>query len=401
MRPNPTTRSTARLSTAVAVAGAVALFARGTARLRDAGLFAEDGQIFLSGAHNDGLHSIVEPYAGYVHLIPRLLALAIGLMPLTAAPVLYVLAAMIVHLVMLMPALSSRLSWLIPTPLLRACLFAALCVMPPMWEPYGNVANLIFIGGITLLLLVLSTDPLSRAGRVAESAAIVLLGLSGPLIVLFTPFIGWRWWRNGRTRHSLMLLALTVACSAVQLSIYTFSDRSTPGGGTARLLAQTAVERVGGSWLVGDANVFVVQGQPFPTIAAVWLVVVAGLSLYALRTTAVALWLLSAVLLLSAVHAYGAAMVASSVAFQRHIVVPVAITIVLLFAVLATAKATWARALAALCLIAGIVGVVHDFVPAPYPVRPDLTELQHCVDSGAPRCTQPIFDGKWTVVLTR
>ncbi|MCZ4557642.1 hypothetical protein O4215_18935 [Rhodococcus maanshanensis] len=380
----------------------VAFIVRGTSRLRDAALFAEDGQIFLAGAHNGGLGAIVEPYAGYLHVIPRLVSAVLDLAPLTAAPILYAAAAMTVHLGMLTPALSSRLGWLIPTPLLRAVLFALLCLMPPMWEAYGNIANLIFIGGICLLLLVLSTDPLTRVGRIAELAAVGLLGLSGPLIVIFLPLVAWRWWRNGRTSHSLTVGAVAVASAVIQLAVYLTSERSTPGGGSPGLLVRTAYQRVGGSWLVGDANVFVDNLHPALTVAAgVWLVLAAAVTVFALPRTAPVLWLMFAVLLGSAVNAYGQAMVASSLHFQRHIMIPLAIVIVLLVAVLGSATRSWAKAVAALCLLAGVGGIAHDLIPAAYPYRPDLAGLEECVDSGAAECSQSIFDGDWTVVLTR
>lgn len=380
----------------------VAFIVRCAARLRDAALFAEDGQIFLAGAHNDGLGAILEPYAGYLHVIPRLVSAVLDPAPLTAAPVLYAAAAMTVHLAMLTPALFSRLGWLIPTPLLRAGLFAVLCLMPPMWEAFGNIANLIFIGGICLLLLVLSGDPRTRAGRIAELVAVGLLGLSGPLIVIFLPLVAWRWWRNGRTPHSLAVAVVAVVSAVIQLSVYLTSERSTPGGGSPGLLVRTAVERVGGSWLVGDANVFVDNLYPALTVAAgIWLVLVVAVTVCALPRTAPVLWLMCVALLGSAVNAYGQAMVASSLHFQRHIMIPAAIVIVLLFAVLGSSATSWAKWVAACCLLAGLGGVAHDLIPAAYPYRPDLSGLEECVDSGTAECSQSIFDGDWTVVLTR
>ncbi|MGA2654651.1 MAG: hypothetical protein ABSF18_01560, partial [Gammaproteobacteria bacterium] len=37
-------------------------------------LWAEDGQVFLTQALQMGLNSLWEPYAGYLHLYPRLFA---------------------------------------------------------------------------------------------------------------------------------------------------------------------------------------------------------------------------------------------------------------------------------------------------------------------------------------
>lgn len=38
-------------------------------------LWAEDGSIFINQAHTLGLAALWQPYAGYLHLYPRLVAL--------------------------------------------------------------------------------------------------------------------------------------------------------------------------------------------------------------------------------------------------------------------------------------------------------------------------------------
>ncbi|KDE10501.1 hypothetical protein QLG13_01715 [Rhodococcus aetherivorans] len=382
------------------IAAGAAFALRGTARLRDASLFAEDGQIFLAEAHNLGSAAFVEPYAGYLHSIPRILAWLLAPVPVTGAPALYAAAAMLVHLLMLTPALSARLDWLVPGRLLRAVLFASLCLMPPLWEVLANVANLIFVGGICMLLLVLSNDPRTRTGRTAELVAVALLGLSGPLIVIFLPWFVWRWWRVGRTPHSTLVAMVSAVAAGVQGLTYLRSDRDTPGGGTAFLLVQTVYERVGGSWLFGDAEIVAPNGSAWVIGATVgWCLGALVLSVAVLPRVAPVLWALLAVLLGSAVHAYGDAMIASSFHFQRHIVIPVAIVVVLLVAVVGQAPTRWIAGAASLWLVIGAAAMIHDFVPEPYPYRPDLNVLQECVDSGAATCRQPIFDGTWTVEL--
>lgn len=369
--------------------------------MREPALFAEDGQIFLAEAHNNGVTAIVEPYAGYLHLIPRLIAAVLEPAPVTSAPVAYLWAALLVHLAFLAPALSGRLAWFLPSPVLRGGLFASLCLMAPLWEPYGNIANLIFVAGLSLLLLILSADPAQRIGRVAELLGVGLIGLSGPLIVLFLPFFGWRWWRNGRSRHSIQLLAVAAASALVQVTVYLSSERSTPGGGTLVLLAKTAGERVGGSWLFGDANFLFDTPHPVLTVAAyLWFAVVVVLTVLWLPKIALPLWLLCVILLYSAVNAYGPSMVGSSQAFQRHILIPVAICIVLLWAVIGAHGKSIPSAVALICLFAGSWGVVHDFAPAPYPLRPDLTPLRLCAEAGDRSCHQEIFLPGWSVDLS-
>jgi hypothetical protein len=118
----------------VAVSAAGLLLLRGIPRLRAGTIHLEDGQVFFSRAHYSGFAAILEPYLRYMAVIPRIVAALLDPFPVTAAPVLYPLAALLIHVAMLTPALSARLDWIIPGQMLRAVLFALLCLMPGLWE---------------------------------------------------------------------------------------------------------------------------------------------------------------------------------------------------------------------------------------------------------------------------
>jgi hypothetical protein len=108
------------------------------------------------------------------------------------------------------------------------------------------------------------------------------------------------------------------------------------------------------------------------------------------------LWLLHFALLTAPVLAYG--YLPPPFSWQRHFVVPTAIVIVLLVAVIGARRWT---TVAVVWLAVGAGAMVHDFFPAPYPYRPDLTGLQQCVNRGEPVCRQPIFGAGWSVELRR
>jgi len=101
-------------------------------------------------------------------------------------------------------------------------------------------------------------------------------------------------------------------------------------------------------------------------------------------------------LLAAPVLAYGYMPPPSS--WQRHFVVPAGIVITLLVAVIGARRSVIA---AVVWLAAGVGAMVHDFAPAPYPYRPDLTGLQQCVNRGEPVCRQAIFKDGWSVELRR
>ena len=65
-----------------------------------------------------------------------------------------------------------------------------------MWESATSIAYLIFLGGVPLLLLGLSRSPATVWGKVVEGVAVAVLGLSGPLIVFYSPVFAYRWLRG-------------------------------------------------------------------------------------------------------------------------------------------------------------------------------------------------------------
>jgi hypothetical protein len=341
---------------------------RGIPRLRVAAIHLEDGQIYFSQAHYGALAAVLEPYARYVELIPRIVAALLEPFPVTAAPVLYPLAALLVHVAMLTPALSARLDWIIPGRMLRAVLFVLLCLMPGLWESLGSVAHLTLVAGISLLLLMLSDDPRSRAGRVGELAALAALGLTGVLIVFFAPWFAWRW-RRTRSRHSLAVVAVAAAAALVDGVVFLLSGMGPPGHGNLVVLPRVWVERIGGSWLFGDSDILnPSRGIVLLVGALAWCIGAVVITVVVLRRTAVVLWLLHFALLAAAVFAYGYLPPPHS--FQRLFVVPMAIVIVLLVAVIGARR--WAIA-AVVWLAVGVGAMVHDFAPQPYwpdPLRP-------------------------------
>ncbi|WP_155770562.1 hypothetical protein [Mycobacterium asiaticum] len=385
-----------RLSFPLLVALAVGLlFMRGAQRLSNPALFAEDGAVFLAGAKNDGLWAFTEQYAGYLHLLPRIIAAAFSSFPIVMTPVLYAGAALAVHAALLTPALSARLEWLIPGKMRRATLFVLLCLLPPLPEALANIANLIFLGGITLLLLMLSDDPRSSAGRIFELIAVVALGLSGPLSVIFAPWFAWRW-RRTKTVHSVVVFVAVASTAVIQGSIFVLSDRQTSGGDIV-YLPQVWVERIGVAWIAGHVDLLHSPMRLGLTVlATAWSLVVVAVTVMVLKRTAVALWLLHFALLAAPVLAYGYMPPPS--ADQRHFVVPTAIIVVMLVAVLGADKL---KIGALVLLILGIGGMLYDFAAAPYSYRPSLTNFQECVDRGESTCKQSIYDdsGHWQVEL--
>lgn len=217
-----------------------------------------------------------------------------------------------------------------------------------------------------------------------------------PLIVLFLPWFAWRWSRT-RSRHSLAVGATAAMTAFVQGIILIRSGRQASGGSLV-FLPRVWVERVGGGWLFGDLPL---PNSPvlmfFWGGAFFWCVATVALTVVALGRTVAVLWLLHFTLLAAPVFAYG--YMPPPLSWQRHLVVPVAIVVVLLTAVTG-ARRPYSIA-AAVSLAIGLAAMVYDFLPAPYPYRPDLTWLHQCVKNQSFICRQAIFGDGWSIEIVR
>jgi hypothetical protein len=186
--PEPNLRPRAVLGYAVGFLAAMAyplLFPLG--RVHFSHLWAEDGQIFLGGAANDSFPRVLfQPYAGYLHVLPRLIAEVVTVLPVGwwAAAVCLAAAAVRAALALTVFIASAGHS---RNPAVRLLLAAAIVVLPVgNLETINNLANLHWYIPIAALWLLLSR-PRTRVGNVLVAVALFLLVLSSPLSLLLVP----------------------------------------------------------------------------------------------------------------------------------------------------------------------------------------------------------------------
>lgn len=209
--------------------------------------WAEDAVIFFRQQRSMGLGSLFEQYMAYLHLVPRLVAMAAAPLPAGLVPLAYNAAAIAGG------ALS--LAWLctrLRDPTARLVLLAAALLSLTNGEIFGTLTNLQWL--LQLFLIGACFAPAGPAGprRAPAMFALVLIAaLTGPFSVflLLTLFAaralgslpnGWlptmhlRAWLRGLDRGRLLALAIG-AC--VQLGVY-LSHRRT--GAAAMDVAEVA-----------------------------------------------------------------------------------------------------------------------------------------------------------------
>lgn len=406
-----------RLVTLAFFIGGASLFVwRVWDRITHPGLWAEDAKIFYLQDQTRGLGAVFSEYAGYLHLICRIPAALVGPFGLPAVPQAYAIIGTVVTILIFAIVLSPRLDGVLPSVYGRGAAFLALCGIPAMQENGANVLNLIFIGGVGILLLGLAGQPVTTIGKVLEVGTMVLLGLSGPLIVFLSPLFAWRWWCR-RSRYNLIVAGVVALTSATQILTYLTSERQAGGGGGGADLARLYLQRVVGEWLTGPyaaMHSWDVSGYII-TISIVWLSVVIVAALWFMRTRALLAVLLTIGSTAGAALTYGAIM-KYPWSGDRHLVVPMAALIVL-----AIGSVDWAirripaqrgltlvtsTVLGVLALVAcgwAVSGISSHFHVDRYPyVTPmqDLVRFQECIDAGYQYCTIPIAPDTFNLDLT-
>jgi hypothetical protein len=242
-----------------ATAGGVAALAAGTLlhleRQRGVpvwnSLWAEDGQVFLSGAVRNFRGTFFAQNGGYVHVVARLVAGIVAALPVKDAAVgMAVGAAVVVALVAGFVYVAS--SEIVPSRAARLALAAAVLLLPvPGSELLANATNLHFylLFACFWALLWQSEASFAVGSRVA---VVVATALSDPLSALFLPLaIAAPIAR--RSVRALVVSALFFAALVVQLAIIAGGARPERNWGfRLGALPEIFALRVGGGLLVGD-----------------------------------------------------------------------------------------------------------------------------------------------------
>jgi hypothetical protein len=208
--------------------------------LRQAGIpaldtiWAEDGAVFLADAVNRPFREVVlEPYAGYALLVPRLLAEVASHLPLEFASAAMSGGSAFVHA--LLAAFVYRATSCLHHRLVRIALASAVILLPVMArEALNNAANLhwaLMFAAFWALLWVPSRWEL----RLIASTVVGLAGLTDPLTLLLAPAAVMRLVAVGGWRDHVVTFAWGSAL-AVQLAVVANAAPVEPSGAEASII---------------------------------------------------------------------------------------------------------------------------------------------------------------------
>lgn len=192
-------------------------------------LWAEDGSVFMSHAQSMGFSSLWTPYAGYLQVYPRLVALVADQFELLRRPSIFLVGWLLAYVTMFW-ALASRATNLGSGIFSILSLFVLVSLQPSYGETFLNLTNSQWLTGATLSLMVLADAAPSRRPALAKIPLLVLLGLSGPFsIVLLCP-LAIRAFYLRDVRQNAVLYATIVGCALIQAVVLMKSGRASPVG---------------------------------------------------------------------------------------------------------------------------------------------------------------------------
>lgn len=201
----------------------------------------EDFPVFWWQAYVDPIGSLSKPYAGYLHLVPRLAGTISALTPKIGAPLVFLLVYVGALYVLVAGLLSA--TWRVGMLSL-----AALLIAPNTGEVFASITYFQWVSAPLLVALYFGDFPEDWPRRVLFVSALLIAGLSGPFSALLAPFAAleliWAW-RVGRLydpRGRAVVCGAVIACGALSALAYFVAGSEQLAHGENRYYATLAYD---------------------------------------------------------------------------------------------------------------------------------------------------------------
>ena len=189
------------------LAALLAVFSRLPGAFLHPQFFAEDGWVWYQQAYNlHWLRSLSIPQAGYIQMLPRLVAGVTLLFPMQWAPMLMNWCGAVVQVLPVTALLSRRCATWGPLPL-RILMAVIYIAIPDAPEVHIVVTNAMWHLALLQALLAFSAPPLGWRGRVSDIIVFGIGAITGPFCILLLPLVAAYWWIR-RQRWTLTVLGV-------------------------------------------------------------------------------------------------------------------------------------------------------------------------------------------------
>jgi hypothetical protein len=179
--------------------------------IRNPQFWAEEGTRFFVDAREHSVWINLATYShGYFDLLVRLIHQAATLVRLEYAPLVLVLSALAIQATIPTFVISARCAnWMgiFPIRLAAALLY---CGLPNSFETHCIALHARVHLAVLAGLVIVSTPPLSRFGKVFDAGTLTLSAFSGPFVLLLAPTGLWRQWpaRTSAARWNCLILVI-------------------------------------------------------------------------------------------------------------------------------------------------------------------------------------------------
>ncbi|MBS0663707.1 MAG: hypothetical protein JSR48_10625 [Verrucomicrobia bacterium] len=211
MQPGPQSAAARRWEWVAAAVATLLVAAMKPWALLHPQLWAEDGSVHLLDNEAHGLGALLLPYRGYLHTLPRILAWLAGVTTdVEHWPLFYNTAALAVAAGLFLRMTSPRLN--LPG---KPWLILAFVVVANAGETFLNLTNLHWLTAFFLVQQALIAPARTPGQWLRDLGLLVVVGLTGPFIIVFLPLYLLRWARD-RDRYSGMIAVVAVVLALVQ-----------------------------------------------------------------------------------------------------------------------------------------------------------------------------------------
>ncbi len=149
----------------------------------NAQFWAEDAKVFFLGDYTLGWRALFEPYVGYIHLIPRVVAFIGGLFVSNAYLPLFYNSAFFFLVLSTVVYVGYKCG---SNKVVFALMVLSLTLLPLGWEPYTGITNIQWWLGLALLLPI-AFPALNKRDIRMDAIIVFLIGLTGPFSLIFLP----------------------------------------------------------------------------------------------------------------------------------------------------------------------------------------------------------------------
>lgn len=248
--------------------------------------WAEDGLYYAQAYNNGAFPATVIPIAGYVLIIPRLVAIFAMLFPVSAGPLIFNLFGLLLQVLPVGLLFSGRFDRIIPSRLAQALIAVLYVAIPNSYEINVTLTNSQWHVALAAFMIVIADPPRRQWAKVADFVFILLAGLTGPFCVALAPILALRWLQL-RTPRLAYMFVLNLATALVQfvvlMSVGTQDRPSGPlGANLLTLLRLLAGQIVVGATMGQHVYNYIFQSNIWASNKVVVVVAAIGLALFVL-----------------------------------------------------------------------------------------------------------------------